>query len=902
MDPYHHHLPEIGQTRCYWALLTADLTFIYTDPVLAYHLDTQAGVLIGRSLLAFVHPDEQATAKTDLSGVLESRTLHGSVTRVRLLRLSKVRRNLGHTGPPPAWSDAEKIVIDDKYMAVDLVINWAADGLVLCFIHAAVDLDPKLDNDELNKTRWTNWCGTPYMPPEQIELLFNRLCLYVPQSHILSGRIFQILSNQPYRQLLLSWPPDQGDFPSGKDFAKLVENAEMGSGPQKGSVIFACHKVESSIRSTSTNPTTMHPQISYNSNNGSSYPPPPTSFYNETPPSYPPLTPAYSQGYLTHQPLPAQASSSTYSSPRWSQTQQQNYHQSQPPSAHTHGTSILPTPSSLLSATAPTGPSPSAASLTSISDVVPPPKRRVSPGTTRGAANVAGGNHRYQQPGSATPSSTTTAGRGSGNRPSGILECSSCSATSSPEWRKGPSGKKELCNACGLRYARSRAKKDGGTGSQGRKKKTEISSTISATSATSPGGFKSEVPDLKPNHHHHPPPHVHVVGGNGSSNGIEIKREARHRKRDSLGGGAGASGLTPPLSTIAAASGSPGYTSILRKNFGSGSDYGSPGTSPSTGGGEPHGHAHYAALAAGASAGAGGSEGTGTGTVLTPSPSPPVGAAASTSGSLELHLSGASPSSSSPALSVPAVGSSSGPPISPPSSTSTSTISQSEPSQDAGFVHYHPPPPPHHDRAIPPLSVHPQSHSHTSPHSHPHSHTHPHSPSGSTSSGNHPHSPIPAFSATSHHYIHPAYTARPSPSSQAGNIVTGPAAGPLTPLSSVPPHSASATEAPGGSGNGGSGGGMQLPPLAYMDRLVQGSGSSHGHGHGYGSLGGGVKMDSYGMESEPPGSHSGSGSGSGFVGGSSVEREPLTPLSAESPIGPGMTRSGMRRTILGGGQ
>ncbi|KAI8324750.1 hypothetical protein GQ54DRAFT_295920 [Martensiomyces pterosporus] len=33
--------------------------------------------------------------------------------------------------------------------------------------------------------------------------------------------------------------------------------------------------------------------------------------------------------------------------------------------------------------------------------------------------------------------------------------CKSCGTDSSPEWRKGPTGHKTLCNACGLRYARS---------------------------------------------------------------------------------------------------------------------------------------------------------------------------------------------------------------------------------------------------------------------------------------------------------------------------------------------------------------------------------------------------------------------------------------------------------------
>ncbi|KAG8732702.1 hypothetical protein FRC12_019168, partial [Ceratobasidium sp. 428] len=60
--------------------------------------------------------------------------------------------------------------------------------------------------------------------------------------------------------------------------------------------------------------------------------------------------------------------------------------------------------------------------------------------------------------GQSAGSATTRVG---GGPPPGVMRCSSCKSETSPEWRKGPSGKKDLCNACGLRYARSKQKKEG---------------------------------------------------------------------------------------------------------------------------------------------------------------------------------------------------------------------------------------------------------------------------------------------------------------------------------------------------------------------------------------------------------------------------------------------------------
>jgi hypothetical protein len=146
--------------------------------------------------------------------------------RMRYSRLSRVRRLLGHQGPPHFWPDADKIAIDSNYMAVDLVINWAADGLVLCFLHAAVDLTP-YDNDEHAKTGWSNWCGTNSMTQEQAQVLYSRLLNTIPHSGNMS-RVFQVMMNQPGRALLLSWPPDRNQVPSARDFAKLSSDVQIG--------------------------------------------------------------------------------------------------------------------------------------------------------------------------------------------------------------------------------------------------------------------------------------------------------------------------------------------------------------------------------------------------------------------------------------------------------------------------------------------------------------------------------------------------------------------------------------------------------------------------------------------------------------------------------------------------
>ncbi|KAG8937283.1 hypothetical protein FRC02_000053 [Tulasnella sp. 418] len=246
-------LPKLGQTRCYWLLLSSQLQIMYLDPVLEAHMGPQGPLLSTRCILDFIHPQELPSARNDLSEVLRSKGLDGSVTRVRFLRLSTIRTRLG--APEHAldhFPGQELIAYDDDYLAADLVINWVAEGVVLCFIHAIVDLSDR-DNDVLNKTDWTNWCGTVVMQTQHAQRMYEALSTYsetplhdhflypspspssrssplareIP-SDAVPNRIFQLVTNDSRRSLILSWP----DHPAinKDDFARLVQDANLDLG------------------------------------------------------------------------------------------------------------------------------------------------------------------------------------------------------------------------------------------------------------------------------------------------------------------------------------------------------------------------------------------------------------------------------------------------------------------------------------------------------------------------------------------------------------------------------------------------------------------------------------------------------------------------------------------------
>jgi hypothetical protein len=118
-------------------------------------------------------------------------------------------------------------------MPVELVINLAADGLVLCFIHTYPFLQV-FDRDATARARSIDTCGDDNLSIADVHTLFHRLHQTIPPSSRVE-RVFQLLANGPRRQLLMSWPSDQFQEAAANEFAKLASSTQLGNATDSSS-------------------------------------------------------------------------------------------------------------------------------------------------------------------------------------------------------------------------------------------------------------------------------------------------------------------------------------------------------------------------------------------------------------------------------------------------------------------------------------------------------------------------------------------------------------------------------------------------------------------------------------------------------------------------------------------
>ncbi|KZP00647.1 hypothetical protein CALVIDRAFT_533657 [Calocera viscosa TUFC12733] len=468
------NVPPVGKHRCYWALLSESLKFLFLDPVLSTHMSEQANALIGKHLLDYVHPDDKDKAVEDLKRVVRSKTLHGSVTRLRYRRLTQIRNVLGAANLEPV-PDAPLFCLDDEYLICDLVINCVGDNLVLCFFHAIVDKKPLEDQSEAQKSEWSNWCGAP-SNLSLVEYAADMYTALIPNSQFANHhpqRVFQILKNEG-RGIVFTWPLNGYEVLEFGGIARDVNIGGSGAVSEArtsctrrykanwrgqlsgvpaevesvyipyGSIIFACHRAQFSggleappsiLRPTYYN-SAPYGQTSAQNANYTAQTPTSASTPGGYGPGYSPQTYG-SATYTGSFPTPQ---STTHPGP-WPGA---NIAPSPPPI-----TSIGPqqypsqiTPSQQTTQTTPT----------SAQYIYP---RTSSPQTSPQSAHPGGSSEGAS---GATPNQPKRPVR----PPTGVQACVQCGNMTSPEWRKGPSGNKDLCNACGLRWSRTKAKEEGG--------------------------------------------------------------------------------------------------------------------------------------------------------------------------------------------------------------------------------------------------------------------------------------------------------------------------------------------------------------------------------------------------------------------------------------------------------
>ncbi|GAA95583.1 uncharacterized protein L969DRAFT_71065 [Mixia osmundae IAM 14324] len=517
-------LTELGAQRCYWCIMDADLRFQYLDPVLASHLDKEANLMVGRSLYEFIHPRELADAQRDFGEFLESKSLFGSATRCLFSRVPRLRQLLGCPEPPKAV-DAHLYTYDEEYIPIQIVSSWIGPNTVLCFFHAVKDKDINSDNDEVERSSWSNWCGVEAIEPEKHYLTHSecsaiktaldrnaasevkRSLTETPKS------VFQLLDSRS-GNIILSYPPSEIPRPDNggihvlydaRQYAGLAIEAQNRSKTTSQEAKTSCSRRFKSRHSLAVNDGLALVDsvvIKYGNLSFAVFQAGP--HYQARANMNPPLTAdellAPQNGFAADPRGTKRARSNEptesglpFDQPHWNAVPSVRADASSGgPHAHAQS-AFVPAPEQF--GHAPTydasyqpydpqrGPRPAPGAG------MPYPSGAISPmpigqhyqqyvangihgqpifNAYRAPAPMQGRFEHYQGPPPPPGGPFPVAGRAPLPFPTARQRraaqetakvCTSCGTDKSPEWRKGPTGVKSLCNACGLRFSRAQARK-----------------------------------------------------------------------------------------------------------------------------------------------------------------------------------------------------------------------------------------------------------------------------------------------------------------------------------------------------------------------------------------------------------------------------------------------------------
>ncbi|KAI8145035.1 hypothetical protein BJV82DRAFT_604628 [Fennellomyces sp. T-0311] len=225
-------------TPCFWALLCPEqFRFVYLPDSLQVNIGDEErpirSLLYRKSLLEFIHPDEQCIAQADLDRFLRFRTLAGSITRCRLLSFQNIgSQQNGSLATPfiPAKNDQttkltssaatvpdiDESSCSNEWDVVDIVMYIATESIILAFFH-------RTGHDD---TETSSRCGDYSLTNHEIRIMLDileereQITRSSPAPENL--RLFQIHASSTGK-FIASWPPGN----TSNDSAEIQQREKL---------------------------------------------------------------------------------------------------------------------------------------------------------------------------------------------------------------------------------------------------------------------------------------------------------------------------------------------------------------------------------------------------------------------------------------------------------------------------------------------------------------------------------------------------------------------------------------------------------------------------------------------------------------------------------------------------
>ncbi|KAJ8659260.1 hypothetical protein O0I10_004974 [Lichtheimia ornata] len=380
-----------------------------------------ADLLLDKSFLDMIHPDERSMAYADLVSFSKAQTLAGSITRCRLLSFKDIALQQSKPQVPTTTTTTTPCFIShqvtfesqkvEQWKIVNVVMYIVTDSLILTFFHEADPSSPDADSGTMTDTSFS--CGQYGCDTYSMSSLVHTL-----QRHYQSSSASSSISYQHPQQLfrifdserpIVSWPMHHSEEVLDTTKHIMLKDTFMCSDNRCNNAQGICthHHHSSSIVALSHGLHRIERIIvPYGGIVFAAF-------------CITPIVPRHSQ-YMSATATAAQD--------------------------HHHDTSSY---QHYIHCSAPMLPS----SASSHHEQQPQDQLTYSRYST---STIGFGQYPVtymsQQNGSLMMSDENEAITNSA--PAELRVCSKCRTTTSPEWRKGPSGNKTLCNACGLRFAR----------------------------------------------------------------------------------------------------------------------------------------------------------------------------------------------------------------------------------------------------------------------------------------------------------------------------------------------------------------------------------------------------------------------------------------------------------------